>query len=114
PPKEDKVYRWPEDMPRPSNCKIVVLQIPEQLRLDRISQRHPTLITSEEKKLKADMQFRSLVSEAYSNIEGAVVMDASQEPLQLAKAVLKQFFAPTTASSPTLGVRTFQVPMLDS
>jgi thymidylate kinase len=90
PPKGEALYSWPKDMSKPHNIAIILLVVPESVRMERISKRKLEDITVEEENLKFQSHFRANVLEAYRRIEGIIEIDASESAEVVVQAILSR------------------------
>jgi len=77
PQVEDDIYKWPSDLLKPDI--VILLNVSEEVRLERHSRRHPESVTLQEKLLKDDTKFREDVLKAYTNMRepSVVLVDGS-------------------------------------
>jgi thymidylate kinase len=66
PHAQDDIYKWPSDLLKPDI--VLLLNVSEEIRLERHSRRNAASITSQEKLLKDDIKFRQDVLQAYANM----------------------------------------------
>lgn len=76
---------WPRDVPRPD--LIVLLDVPEEVRVARITSRR-SLLTPEEVRLRDDHDFRGRVLAGYRAL-GAVAVHAVGTPDEVVAEILK-------------------------
>eukprot|EP01119_Soliformovum_irregulare_P021199 TRINITY_DN7014_c0_g1_i1.p1 TRINITY_DN7014_c0_g1~~TRINITY_DN7014_c0_g1_i1.p1 ORF type:complete len:265 (-),score=70.02 TRINITY_DN7014_c0_g1_i1:197-991(-) len=86
PDRSSSIYRWPSDLHCPSQSLIFFLHIDEETRKQRLNQRSSDENTVWELQLEKQ-KYRRDVTEAYSNIEGIIKIDASPSADEVCKMV---------------------------